>query len=375
MRTTFEYAFYCRNSKVGKKGTAPIELSISINGIRKFINLPLKVNPTDFNKKRKPQHIEDYLASMRRMIDNAVVDIAKENQPLTHNNLKTYIQSGGVKSYTVKNWLDDFINLVKKDVGTNMSNEQYKRYIYVKDMVLEYLKPDAEITTFTPLVAQQMFSDINSKYVLSTAAGYLTKIKRMVKFALDNDKLPVNPFQNIKIRKGKPDITFLTDQQLSAIINANFDNQSLQQVKDLFVFLCGTGLSYIDAKNLKPTDIKYKNGVAYIEKPRHKTSNIYTAVILPFAREVGERYGYDFKVISNQKTNEYLKVIGNLLGIETKLHIHLARHQYGMLLLNSGVRLETVAKALGHANIQTTTRHYAKLLTGTIVEEIHSMVV
>ena len=373
-RNTCDFAFYVRASKTGKKGTAPIELSICLNGKRAFMNLPLKVNPDEFNKKRKPQYIEDYLASQRVLLNQMIVDLAKNNMPLTISNIKEYVRTGGVKSYTVQEWLSDFIKVIKKEVGVTMTIPHFKRYEYVQQLLLNYLQPEWEITRFTPAIAQAIYSDINSKYVLSTSAGYLTKIKRMVRYAMDNGKLTINPFQNIKIKKGKTDITFLTESQLTLMLNTHFENKSLEKVKDIFLFCCGTGLSYIDMVNLKPTDILYKNGVAYIEKPRHKTSNIYTAVILPFAKPIGEKYGYDFKVISNQKINEFLKIIGKLLDIPVNLHIHLARHQDGMMLLNNGVRLETVSKALGHSNVQTTQRHYAKLLTSSVITEIESKV-
>ena len=374
MRTSMEFSFYCRKSKTGKKGTAPIELSVCLNGKRTFMNMPLKVSPEEFNRKRKPQYIEDYISSQRVMLNQMIVDLAKNNMPLTISNIKDYVRTGGVKSYTVQEWLSDFIKVIKKEVGVTMTVPHFKRYEYVQKLLLDYLQPEWEITRFTPAIAQTIYSDINSKYVPSTSAGYLTKIKRMVHYAMDNGKLTINPFQNIKIKKGKSNITFLTESELTLLLNSHFENQSLEKVKDIFLFCCGTGLSYIDMVNFKPTDVLYKNGVAYIEKPRHKTSNIYTAVILPFAREIGERYGYDFKVISNQKINEFLKIIGKMLDIDTNLHMHLARHQYGMMLLNSGVRIETVSKALGHSNIQTTTRHYAKLLTSSVIEEIKEVI-
>jgi integrase len=42
------------------------------------------------------------------------------------------------------------------------------------------------------------------------------------------------------------------------------------------------------------------------------------------------------------------------------------RDAYGSLLLNAGVSLEVVSKAMGHASITTTAKHYAHLLQGTV---------
>ena len=49
-RQTFSISFYCRKSKADKKGLAPIELSIVINGERTYIRLPRKERPEDFAK-------------------------------------------------------------------------------------------------------------------------------------------------------------------------------------------------------------------------------------------------------------------------------------------------------------------------------------
>jgi len=375
-RTTFDYAFYCRASKAGKKGTAPVELSISINGTRKFINLPLKVNPADFNRKRKPQHIEDYLASQRRLIDMAVVDLSKQGQPLTHQNLREYLQSGGIKSYTIEDWQNDFFRMLKKKRGKEMTEPHYKRYEYVQNLLYQYINTKDELNKITPLLMDEIYSDLKSKYELSTACGYITKIKRMVRFAIDNGKLSINPFQSIKISKGEKPITYLTQYEIDKLeaLHQVLTNKTLIGVLDVFLFGCYSGLSYIDMKELLPKDIKYApNGVAYIEKKRHKTGRIFTSVLMPQALIILQKYDYTLPVITNQKTNEYLKQLGAMAQIEQSLHVHLSRHTYACSLLNAGVRAETVAKCLGDT-LQICLKHYAKLITSTVVDEVKEVI-
>ena len=50
MRNTLDMTFYCRKCKVNRKGLAPIELAISMNGERRFINLPMTMSPDRFEK-------------------------------------------------------------------------------------------------------------------------------------------------------------------------------------------------------------------------------------------------------------------------------------------------------------------------------------
>ena len=48
------------------------------------------------------------------------------------------------------------------------------------------------------------------------------------------------------------------------------------------------------------------------------------------------------------------------------------RKAYGSLLLNAGVSLEIVSKAMGHSDPSVTRRHYSRLLQSTIDQQIRS---
>lgn len=103
---------------------------------------------------------------------------------------------------------------------------------------------------------------------------------------------------------------------------------------------------------------------------QRKTRTEYTAVILPYGVDILKKYNYNLNVISNQKFNVYLHIVEKAIGIKKSLHSHLARHTYLTLLLNRGVRLETVSKAAGHSNTKITQRYYAQVHKDTVIEEI-----
>ncbi len=77
-------------------------------------------------------------------------------------------------------------------------------------------------------------------------------------------------------------------------------------------------------------------------------------------------------VLSNQKTNAYLKEIGNICGIKKNLTTHLARHTFATLMLNNGVPIETVSKMLGHTNLKTT-QIYAKVLSSKVSNDMQAL--
>ena len=59
----------------------------------------------------------------------------------------------------------------------------------------------------------------------------------------------------------------------------------------------------------------------------------------------------------------------NLCGIDKPIFSHVARHTYATRCLNRGIRLEVVAKLLGHSTTRIT-QHYAKLLQNNILNEV-----
>jgi site-specific recombinase XerD len=369
-RTTFSIAFVCRESKKNKQGLAPVELSITLNGVRKFVNLPRKEKPSDFNRKHRSNDLEDYLSLMRSRVNGIMTEMLANGEPLTTEAIREYVKSGGYKSYTVGQLFNDYLKLLSKRVDVDLSMGVYRKYELVRNMFFGYVKPESECSAITPAIIKQVQVELYAKYDASTAAGYLTKLKTFIKFGLDNDKLKVNPFQGVKINKGKKPIEFLTQDEINVIANKDYGCDRLKRVADCFVFQCCSGLAYADLCLLKPDDLKQSGNGYYIQKRRQKTGTTYTAVVLPKGVEIWNRYQGELPVISNQRTNSFLHEIEVVCGIKKSLHTHLARKSYASGLLRMGVRIEVVSKTLGHANVKITQAAYADLLKDDIIKEV-----
>ena len=91
---------------------------------------------------------------------------------------------------------------------------------------------------------------------------------------------------------------------------------------------------------------------------------------MPQAKEILEKYDYNLPILSNQKFNFYIQEVGTICNISKKLHTHLGRHTFATLLINAGVNITTIARALGHSNTRITEKTYAKLNNETVREEI-----
>lgn len=138
------------------------------------------------------------------------------------------------------------------------------------------------------------------------------------------------------------------------------------RVRDLFIFSAYTGLAFCDAQAFDFFTMAEQRGdMFYIDGSRLKTGTKFYTPILPPAMEVLKRYNFQLPKISNQKGNEYLRVVKSIAGIRKPLTFHVARHSFATLSLSHDVPIEKVARMLGHTDIKTT-QIYAKILKSTI---------
>lgn len=112
-----------------------------------------------------------------------------------------------------------------------------------------------------------------------------------------------------------------------------------------------------------------KDGFLVCEGKRLKTGVDYITIIIPKAKKILEKYDFNLPRISNQKYNDRLKLIAEKAGIKKPLASHWGRRTCGMILLNDGYPIEVVAKVLGHTDIRTTQKAYAKILTSTVIDK------
>ena len=172
----------------------------------------------------------------------------------------------------------------------------------------------------------------------------------------------------------------MTQEEIDTIYKKEFLTERLSQVRDIFIFMCYTGLSYIDAAQLTEDNIKTAfDGHQWVMTKRQKTSIPSNIRLLEVPLAIIEKYrdkqkdGKLFPICSNQKMNEYLKEITTICGITKTVTCHIARHSFGTTItLANGVPIETVSKMLGHTDIRTT-QIYAKIVDQKLSTDMDSL--
>ncbi|MGB5237770.1 MAG: site-specific integrase, partial [Flavobacteriaceae bacterium] len=209
---------------------------------------------------------------------------------------------------------------------------------------------------------------------------HIQRLRRMITLAYQIEWLDHDPFSKFKQKLTPTHRGFLTSEELERIEELHIESLRLKTVRDLFVFSCYTGISYIDLMLLTNESLVLgMDKTNWIVTERQKTRNSVKIPLLAKALVIIERYKYDkrslingtlFPRISNQKINAYLKDVAQLAKIKKNLTFHMARHTFATTVtLTNGVPIETISKMLGHRKL-TTTQIYAKVIERKVSDDM-----
>ena len=195
-----------------------------------------------------------------------------------------------------------------------------------------------------------------------------------------------------KLEAIAPDVVYLTIEEVASLTELQLNHiPYLAQTRDIFLFGCETSLRFSDIKALRSEQVKKDHLLITTQK----TADLLSIPLSPLAQSIIARYagradGRALPVISNQKTNAYLKILGKIAHIDTPTTItqqkgserittthpkyelictHTARRTFVTLALETGVRPEVVMNFTGHKDYKTLHR-YLKITDAVAKVEI-----
>lgn len=395
----FGIHFKIRSERI-KDGKVPVFVGIAVDGGKSYLalkNFQAELIHWDTAKgcgkttTKQGRQINNYLDDIRIIIKNHYKDLELSGSKITLDALKNAFLGNTTESTPITfQQLIDYHNEQGETllaVGTMRHYRVTQRYL-VKFFLHKFKKSDIDlsdlnykfISDFELFLYNHKPKDHQKPMDTNGVLKHIVRLKKMTNLAIKLKWLPSDPFNGFKMTKKRVDKDFLSEFELKAMEEKTFDVQRLCMVRDLFVFACYTGLSYVDMANLKYDHIvKGIDGENWIHTNRQKTSIPVNTPILPRAQAIINRYrtnvraeqkGAVFPIISNQKVNSYLKEIADVCGIRKNLTFHVARHTFATTItLSNGVPIETVSRMLGH-NKLSTTQIYARVLEKKVSEDM-----
>lgn len=187
----------------------------------------------------------------------------------------------------------------------------------------------------TPIVLENFYLYLRKECNCENNSSMKTmqRLRKIVYFAKNMGETMADPFQSFRVHFESVDREILTEEEILTIYNKEFITGRLEQIRDIFIFSCFTGLSYIDVAQLTEDNIKTAfDGHQWVMTKRQKTSVPSNIRLLEIPLAIIEKYrgqqanGKLFPICSNQKMNEYLKEIAIICGINKVITCHIARH-------------------------------------------------
>lgn len=400
MKNTSSILYYIRRFRINKDGKAPIYLRLTIQGKRaelttnrfvipdKWAVAAQKVNGTG----EEARTINNYLTTLRNKVLQHINSLELQGINVTAESLRQAVMGIEEEEHTLIVLFNYHNDRMKSLVGIDYAEATYKKYTYTLDKVKaflqhQYKKSDVPLSdlnhAFITNFEFYLKTKDKKKIENNTAMKYIKNLKKVVRIAVQNEWLERDPFTRFACTYKDPNRGYLTATELETLESKKLHIQRLDQVRDMFVFCCYTGLAFVDLENLTPSDMNIGiDGERWITIYRHKTDSRTSIPLMPKAVEIVNKYkdhpesvnkGRLLPVLSNQKLNAYLKEIAVLCEIDKTLTWHLSRHTFATTVtLTNGVPIETVSRMLGHTSIKTT-QIYSKVVDTKVSNDMQNL--
>lgn len=336
------YYPYIKPNYVSGDGKTPLYVRYNYNRTKRTLI------STGYNI--KPDHWDD----KKRWIKRACPKFEEIDSALT----KITSKLGEILTYAKDNGIDPIVDFVLLELEKNREYEQRSNrvnmfdtlelYIEEKkgkvsaDQIKDYKSLKKHLTNFKEHSSQPVtFRNLNLKFynefmdylfykaekpdgtigLLTNSAGKVIRLlKGFVNYQIAKGTIPAVDLTHFKVVEEETDAIYLSEDELAKIYKLSLsDDKELEEIRDVFIVGCFTGLRYSDLSTLSPEHIDVVN-----ETINLKQRKVHKAVIIPmidYVPEILEKYDYDLPKIPSYKFNERLKELGKKAKLKQKVEI------------------------------------------------------
>lgn len=394
MRETFRILFLIRKNQLKNNGLATVMIRITINGKQVQFSSKVEIYPNVWSQKENKVvgdsylHINNHLLKIQNDIKELYISLSSKMQHVSANRLKQAYLGNGQEMYLSYQFREQ-VKIFRTKAGRNISERTVDIYNLTHNRITEFLKMkykrnDILIQEIDLLFLEYFYCYLRKEYNCSnnTTIKYMKRFAAIMNFAEKTGLLKINPFRLFRFQIEKKLPVYLIQEEVNILSNKKLTTKRLSKVRDAFIFSCYTGITFCDLSKLRFKDIESRGNTYWLIIMRQKTNTICQIPLLDEPLRIIKKYHtnfpntddncFVFDMNSNQKTNEYLKEIANICGINKKVSFHTARHTFATLALDYGISLETVTKMLGRVSIRTT-QIYANVSKRKIQQEMEKM--
>lgn len=371
MRSTFKILPYINRKRIKSDGTTAVLCRVSIDGKSILITTGIFCRPEDWNSQtgtiRQPRE-NNRLAEFRLNLERAYDRLLKEQGAVSAELLKNAVTGVATIPQTLLKGGEAERERLRLRAEQIHSTSTFRQSKTTQLNLQQFLQSRGlEDIAFSDITEEFGHSfKLFLKKELGYASGHVNHclcwLNRLIYIAVDEGVLRCNPLEDVHYeKKDPPKMRHISRSELKRLMATPMPDPKVELARRMFIFSSLTGLAYADVYNLYPRHIgKTSEGRLYIRKPREKTE-VETFVPPAPGRSADsgtvQYHGrHPSRVPPAQAGHPWYDIhgLGVMLGIQKNLSHHAARHTFGTLLVSEGISIESAAKMMGHADINST---------------------
>ena len=264
-----------------------------------------------------------------------------------------------------------YLNYLENNESSNHTINNYKIGL-MKWFSYQQIKSFDDIVKVSSYDIEKYDTYLKQKGLsINTRHATIYPIKGFYNYLLSHNKVESNPCIVKHKLKNKKEIYFLSKEEIKIFL----DNCKTKRNKALFYLLLDTGMRYCEVSSIKIDDIKYENGICFIEvlgkgsKLRtlgfSETTYFYLLDYIQHERPQCKNellfVTREGELLTNYSINRTIKSIIKKSDLDIPLeqiHLHCLRHSFCTLKIESGETINNTQAMMGHERAETTMKYY-----------------
>ena len=393
------YIPYIISKRVTKDGTTPLYVCYNYSRTKRtLIATGFNINPEHWDNKKKwikracPQFdeidlvltkITSKLGEILAYATDNVIDPTVDYILLELEKNKEYIQ----RSSRIN--LFDTLEVYIEEKAPHVSKDQVKDYKTLKKHLTNFKQYSSQPISFKNLNLKfynELMEYLSYKAVkpdgsiglVTNSAGKVVRLlKGFVNFQISKGVIPNIDMKCFKVVQEETDAIYLSEKELAVIysLNLSHDNE-LEEIRDVFIVGCFTGLRYSDLSSLNPEHIDLVNECIHL-----KQRKVHKSVIIPmidYVPDILKKYNYELPKYHRNRFNERIKEVGKIAKLTQKIEVvrkkgstrvssvspkyelissHTCRRSFCTNMYLSGFPAEELMKISGHTSTSAFMRY------------------
>ena len=380
-----------------KQNQVPIMLDYSF-GKRLRISTKMFVNPNDWDQAKQRVKGTDpdsgpknyRLTTIRGKLLNIETDGIRDNIKLTVAYIKTKLSPAILikgDATSQKFFTDTWNEFVKQPNKNESTRRNYENTLAVlrdfcttkeRKLTLDEINND-----FYEELVSYFFNE--RKLVRNTVGKYVKNLKAFMSYCNHKGFITSLEFKDFEVFKDQQLITYLTVEEIRKLKGVKLETELQDAARDLFLFMCFSGLRYCDTQQITPGNIRHD----FIQFTTVKTKSPQGTPITPQAKEILAKYDNCLPKLLIHTFNTNLKTIAEKAGFNqetTKVRFvgadrteikkpmyqffssHLAKRTFISLYFRRGGSMETLMKTTGNKD-RKTMKHYLEIESQDVKNE------